>query len=233
MAGTIIHSTLKLNEQVLLISLLIIACFGTLLGYTLVHSIKSGLAAANASIDAVAGGDFSKAIDLDRHDEIGQLLRRTADMTQVLKGFLAAQSKLAHQHNHDGLISETIAEVKFPGAYGDMARNLNAMVKGHIEVQTRFTELMDEYAGGKFDNRMPPLPGERKAISDAAEKVRTGLEASAKAAEFNSLVRTALDYVSLPVRIANNEGQILYSNNALKETFRKYEVWLPPGDPRL
>ena len=57
-------------------------------------------------------------------------------MTQVLKGFLAAQSKLAHQHNHDGLISETIAEGEFPDAYGDMARNLNAMVKGHIEVQT-------------------------------------------------------------------------------------------------
>ena len=57
-AGAIIHSTLNRNEQVLLISLLIIVCFGTLLGYTLVRSIKSGLAAANASIDTVAGGDF-------------------------------------------------------------------------------------------------------------------------------------------------------------------------------
>ncbi len=223
-AGAIIQSTLTLNEQVLLSSLLIIVCFGTLLGYTLVRSIKSGLAAANASIDAVAGGDFSKAIDLDRHDEIGQLLRRAADMTQVLKGFLAAQSKLAHQHNDDGLISETIAEAKFPGAYGDMARNLNAMVKGHIDVQTRFTELMSEYASGKFDNRMPPLPGERKAISDAAERVCAGLEASAKAASFNALVKVALDHVSIPVRIADNDGQILYINGALKETFRKHEA---------
>ena len=112
---------------------------------------------------------------------------------------------------------------EFPGAYGDMARNLNAMVKGHIDVQTRFTELMGEYAGGKFDNRMPPLPGERKAISDAAEKVRAGLEASAKAAQFNALVKVALDHVSIPVRIADNEGQILYINKALQETLRKYE----------
>jgi methyl-accepting chemotaxis protein len=223
-AGAIIHSTLNRNEQVLLVSLLIIVCFGTLLGYTLVRSIKSGLAAANASIDAVAGGDFSKAIDLNRHDEIGQLLRRASDMTHVLKGFLAAQSKLAHQHNHNGQISETIAEGEFPGAYGDMARNLNAMVKGHIEVQTRFTELMVEYANGRFDSRLPPLAGERKAISDAAEKVRAGLEASAKAAQYNARVKAALDHVSIPVRIADNEGQILYINNALKETLRKYEA---------
>jgi hypothetical protein len=94
---------------------------------------------------------------------------------------------------------------------------------------------MSEYAGGKFDSRMPPLPGERKAISDAAEKVRAELEANAEAAQFNALVKAALDHVSLPVRIANDDGQILYVNNALKETLRKYEAGfrkqIPGFDP--
>ncbi len=71
---------------------------------------------------------------------------------------------------------------------------------------------------------MEELPGEREKISDTAEKVRAGLEANAKAAEFNARIKAALDHVSLPVRIADTEGVILYVNNAFKETLRKYEA---------
>ena len=233
--SALFQERLQENKQILLIGLLITACFGVLLGYSLVRSIKPGLAGANATIDSVAKGDFSKEIDRSRRDEIGQLLNRAADMTKVLKAFLAAQRKIAHEHNQEGLISRRVSDSDFEGAYGDMARNLNAMVQGHIDVQKQFADLMATYAGGDFHQRMPSLPGERKAISDAAEKVRVRLEANAKAAEYNARVKAALDHVSVPVRIADNEGIILYVNNAFKETLRKYEAGfrrqVPSFDP--
>ncbi len=223
-AGVIIQNTLDQNKKILLIGLLITVCFSTLLGYTLVRSIKSGLAVANAAIDNLAKGDFSKEIDRGRHDEIGQLLNRTAGMAQVLKAFLAAQLAMARQHNRDGLISKTIDEFQFSGAYRDMARNMNEMVKGHTGVQTQFVDLMVEYANGDFERRMEPLPGERKKISDAAGKVRSELEAAAEAARYNARVKAALDHVRIPVRIANDDGEILYVNNVLNDTLHKYEA---------
>jgi methyl-accepting chemotaxis protein len=212
------------KDRLLVIAFSGVLLVGALLGYSLIRAIKGGLAEANEAVGAVARGDLSKIVDRGRKDEIGHLLCRAADMTEALKSFVSAQLEMARQHNQEGQISRTIDEGRFAGAYREMAHNINEMVKSHIGVQTRFTELMGEYAGGRFENRMPPLPGERKAISDAAEKVRAKLEANAKAAEYNARVKAALDYVNIPVRIADNDGVILYVNNSFKETLRKFEA---------
>ena len=105
-----------------------------------------------------------------------------------------------------------------------MARNLNEMVKAHIGVQTEFVDVMSHYASGDFTSRMPELPGERRKISESAEKVRSELEAAANSARYNALVKAALDHVSVPVRVANDDGEILYINNAMNGTLHKYEA---------
>ena len=186
-------------------------------------SVLRSLRSIEAGVERLAQGDVSQSVDSFSSDELREVGAAVNSVVQTLQKFTKAELDMARAHNEFGRISETMRASEFPGAYGDMARNLNAMVKGHIEVQTRFTELMGEYAGGRFESHMPPLPGERKAIFDAAEKVCAGLEASAKAAKFNALVKVALDHVSLPVRIADNDGQLVYINNALKEMLRKYE----------
>jgi methyl-accepting chemotaxis protein len=198
-------------------------------------SVLRSLKSIQSGAERLAGGDVSQAVDSRSSDELRAVGGAVNSVTQTLQKFTKAQLDMARAHNEEGRISEQMHASQFPGAYGDMARNLNTMVKGHIDVQTRFTELMGEYAGGKFESRLPALPGERKAISDAAEKVRANLEASAKAAEFNARVKAALDYVGLPVRIADNEGIILYVNNSFKEMLRKYEAGfrrqIPSFDP--
>ncbi len=198
-------------------------------------SVLRSLRSIEAGAERLARGDVSELVDSYSHDELREVGAAVNSVAQTLQKFTKAELDMARAHTEEGLVSEEMRASAFPGAYGDMARNLNAMVKGHIDVQSRFTELMAEYAGGKFDNRMAPLPGERKATSDAAEQVRAGLEASAKAAAFNALVKVSLDNVSIPVRIADDEGQILYINNALQETLRKYEAdfrrQIPGFDP--
>ena len=198
-------------------------------------SVLRSLKSIEQGAERLAQGDVSKPVDSYSSDELRNVGSAVNSVAQILQKFTKAQIAMARAHNDDGRIGEEMRPRDFDGAYGDMARNLNAMVKGHIEVQTRFTELMSEYAGGKFDSRMPPLPGERKAISDAAEKVRAELEANAKAAQFNARVKAALDHVSIPVRIADNDGVILYVNRAMDGTLRKYETnfrrQIPGFDP--
>ena len=137
---------------------------------------------------------------------------------------MKAELDMARAHNEEGRDSYEMRAGAFDGAYGEMARNLNAMVKGHIAVQKQFVDLMVDYAGGKFDTRMPPLPGERKAISEAAERVRAGLEASAKTAQFNALIKAALNSVDNAVGVADNHANMVYLNPAFMQLLRKNEA---------
>ncbi len=186
-------------------------------------SVLRSLRSIEAGANRLAHGDVSKSVDSYCRDELREVGDAVNTVAQTLQKFTHGQIAMACAHN-DGHTSQHMATGDFEGAYGDMARNLNAMVKGHIDVQTQFVDVMAAYAGGKFDIRMPQLPGERKAISDAAARVRAELEASARTAEHNARLKAALDHVSLPVRIANDNGEVLYVNHAMNATFRKYEA---------
>ncbi len=43
---------------------------------------------------------------------------------------------MAHAHNEEGRIRGEMPAHDFPGVYGDMARNVNAMVKGHLRFRS-------------------------------------------------------------------------------------------------
>jgi methyl-accepting chemotaxis protein len=187
-------------------------------------SVLRSLISIEAGAHRLEEGEVSQAVDSYPSDELREVGGAVNKVAQTLQKFTNAQLDMVRAHNEDGRVSEEMRASEFPGAYGEMARNLNAMVKGHIDVQTRFTDLMAEYAGGEFDSVMPPLPGEHKAISDAAEQVRAGLEANAKAAEFNSLIKAALDCVDSAVGVADAEANIIYLNPAFIETLRKNEA---------
>ncbi len=186
-------------------------------------SVMRSLRSIEAGAERLARGDVSKLVDSHSRDELRKVGGAVNSVVHTLDKFIKAQLEMALAHNQEGRTSHEMRPSEFAGAYGEMARNVNEMVKGHIGVQTRFVDLMVEYANGAFESRMETLPGERKKISDTAEKVRAELESAAQAARYNARVKAALDYVSIPVRIANDEGDILYVNNAMTETLHKYE----------
>ena len=196
---------------------------GALLAWLIGSSIVTGLALANGAIKAVAEGDFSKQLDRSRKDEIGELLRYTADMMQVLNSFLAAQSELARQHNEQGQISATMNDTRFPGAYREMGQKLNQMVRAHIDVQTQFMDCTVQYADGRFETRMPPLPGERSAISDTAERLRGVLLKAQEDAKETLKVKIALDNAGSCVMMADAEGVIRYQNKAMMSLMQRSE----------
>lgn len=149
----------------------------------MLFSVLRSLKAIRAGADRLARGDLSKSVDSHSKDELREVGGAVNSVAQTLQAFTKAQLDMARAHNDEGRISEHINANDFPGVYGDMARNMNAMVKGHIEVQKQFIGLMVHYANGRFEARMSPLPGERKAISITADRVRSLLQNAGEAAK--------------------------------------------------
>jgi methyl-accepting chemotaxis protein len=179
-----------------------------------VRSISKVLISMTEAMARLAKGDLKVEIPgKERTDELGAMAGAMGVTVGTLEQFVKAQLDMANAHNRDGQVSHVMSPEAFSGAYRDMARNVNDMVKSHVDVQMQFVDLMLEYTNAKFENRMEALPGERKRISDTAEKIRGELEA-ANAAQFNALVKAALDAASSCLMMADNDGLIRYQNKA-------------------
>jgi methyl-accepting chemotaxis protein len=186
-------------------------------------SVLRSLKSIEGGAERLARGDVSQAVDSHSRDELREVGGAVNSVVETLQKFTKAQLDMARAHNEEGRVSEAMRAADLPGAYGDMARNLNAMVEGHIDVQTRFVDLMVEYAGGKFETRMAPLPGERKAISDTAERLRGVLLKAQDDARETLKIKIALDNSSSCVMMADAEGIVRYQNNACDALMRASE----------
>ena len=172
--------------------------------------------------ERVAKGDLSVQPQTHREDEIGQLIGSMANMQTVLSRFQSAQSAMANQHAL-GMIDHVMPAHELPGSYGDMAKASNDLVKSHLSVMLHLVDLLDQYAKGDFSERMEALPGQQRRITEVTNAARDTMATAAEAANFNARVKSALDNVSLPVRIADNDGTVIYINHALKATLTKYQ----------
>ena len=205
------------------------------MAFTIARSILRPLGRAVAVAQAVAQGQLDNDVATTATDEPGQLLQSMGAMQTTLVAFNAAQTEMARRHNALGETSYRMPEQAFAGAFGTMARDFNQMVGAQAALSARLVELIGQYVLGQFDARMEVLPGEKKKITEAAEGARAQLVASDTAARYNARVKAALDNVSLPVRIAADDGTIIYMNNALLETLRRdragFAKHIPGFDP--
>ena len=205
------------------------------MAWTIARSILRPLARAVAVTQAVAQGKLGHDVATDATDETGQLLHAMGAMQSTLMGFHEAQAEMARRHQELGEISYRMPTQAFAGTFGELAENFNRMVHDQSVMNARLVELIGQYVRGQFDGRMQALPGEKQAITDAAEGAREQLMAAESAARYNARVKAALDNVSLPVRIASDEGTVIYINHALRDTLRRdqeaFRRQIPGFDP--
>jgi len=205
------------------------------MAFAISRSIIGPLQRAVAAAQSVAQGKLDADTRTNSSDETGQLLRAMGDMQTTLTAFNAAQEEMARRHNEQGEVSYRLPAENFAGAFRDMADNFNGMVQAQVQMNSRLVELIGLYVKGEFDDRMETLPGEKRRTTDAAERTREQLMAADTAARYNSGIKAALDNVSLPVRIAADDGTILYINHALRDVLKKYEAGfrkqIPGFDP--
>ncbi|KRG62907.1 chemotaxis protein [Stenotrophomonas humi] len=164
------------SVNAILAFMLLLGVSSAVMGVIIVRSIVGPLRSALRAADDVASGRLDGAIDSTRKDEVGQLLASMQRMQDQLKAVIAAQVELAREHD-EGQISFRIDEARFPGEYGRMVREVNAVVAQHIGVKMRVVEVMRHYARGDLSVDMDRLPGEKAAITNAMDSTKASLSA--------------------------------------------------------
>ncbi|WCE03703.1 methyl-accepting chemotaxis protein [Pseudoxanthomonas sp. JBR18] len=126
--------------------------------------------------DSISRGKLDNSIDLRSKDEAGVLLLSMDKMQSQLQAVLAAQVEMAQRHDA-GQISFRMDEAAFPGDYGRMVRDSNALAASHIAVKMRLAQLMGRYAIGDLSEDMDRLPGEKAVLTETMDTVKHNLTA--------------------------------------------------------
>ncbi|UYK78441.1 methyl-accepting chemotaxis protein [Xanthomonas sacchari] len=134
------------------------------------------LASAVEVSSAVAAGRLDSRIQYSRNDELGQLLGSLQRMQQQLRAVLDAQKEMAQRHDA-GEISYRMDEAAFPGDYGRMVHDSNALAASHIAVKMRLAQIMGRYAIGDLSEDMDRLPGEKAVLTETMDTVKRNLTA--------------------------------------------------------
>jgi methyl-accepting chemotaxis protein len=145
-----------------------------LIGILLTRSLSGSLKSAQQVAAAIAAGDLSSSIDVEKTDEIGELLRSMKLMQDSINNFVLAQGGMAKKHA-EGWIHEHIDASQFPGTYGKMAKELNGLVASHVAVKMQVVDIVGQYAKGDFSRDIDSMPGDKAKVSAAVTSVKTAL----------------------------------------------------------
>ncbi len=146
------------------------------LGVAIIRAITVPLAEAVRVADDVAAGKLDRRIDTSRRDEVGMLLQSMQRMQAQLQAVIGAQREMAHQHDA-GSISYRMDEAAFPGDYGVMVKESNALVASHIQMLLSALEIIKRYANGDLSVDIERLPGEKAVITETVDAVKASLSA--------------------------------------------------------
>ncbi len=163
-------------------ALLMVGCtvlallLGTLIALLLTRRVVRPLRQALGLAERIGAGDLSSPDTVTTRDEAGQLLRAMQQMQRRLHEVISAQRQMAARHDA-GAISYRMDAQRFPGEYGRMVADTNALVDAHVQTQLRITEVMGRYAIGDLSQDIAHYPGEKAAITAAMQQVKQNLHA--------------------------------------------------------
>ncbi|MCW1980969.1 methyl-accepting chemotaxis protein-1 (serine sensor receptor) [Xanthomonas arboricola] len=162
--------------KIMLAAMTLAVMLAAFAGWFIARSIAGPLGRATRVAGAIAQGKLDNPISVDSRDETGQLLHSMQGMQRQLQAVLAAQSEMAQRHDA-GQISYRMDADSFPGDYGTMVRDTNALVGSHIAVKMQLAQIMSRYAIGDMSQDMQRLPGEKAVLTDTMDTVKANLSA--------------------------------------------------------
>ncbi len=181
----------------------------------------------------VTRGKFDTAIQLQRGDTDSLLASMQALGQRVHEVIESVRSLAVAQQA--GQMAKRIQTQDLAGEFRVLAEEINRLVDAQNRDVTELSDLIGRYAKQDFSASLPDLPGDKATIKVQMDAVRDQMLQAVQAASSNLRVKIALDNVSLPVRIAADDGTILYINTALQQVLRRdrdvFAKSMPGFDP--
>ncbi len=204
------------------LAVLLVLLVAAYLFYSFYLVTSSGLNSIKDHLQELATGDLSSApAQPAGTDETAQVLNSLITVHSVLGQFQTALTEMAQKHDA-GEISHSMPATQLPGAYGELAQGVNAMVKSHIDLNARAVDLMDQYAHGRFEQGMEALPGQKRRITEVVNAAKAQMEQAAAAATFNQRIRLSLDSLPVCVTVSNAEALLVHATPPAKELLKLF-----------
>ncbi|AAW76096.1 chemotaxis protein [Xanthomonas oryzae pv. oryzae KACC 10331] len=162
------------SRKLLIAGSLLVVLLSGALGLLITRSLTQPLSRATRAAESIANGKLDNDVDTQFNDETGRLLKAMSKMQLQLHNLISAQADMAKRHE-EGQISFRMDAGAFPGDFGSMANDTNALVASHINVKLQTIRLIERYAIGDLSEDMPQLPGEKAAITAAMNQVKQNL----------------------------------------------------------
>ncbi|UOS97041.1 methyl-accepting chemotaxis protein [Xanthomonas arboricola] len=162
--------------MLMVVSTVIALLLGATIALLLTRSVVLPLRQSLRLAERINDGDLRSQDLPTSRDESGQLLRAMQQMQRRLQDVISAQRSMAARHDAGEISYRTDAQ-QFPGEYGHMVQDTNALVHAHVQTQLRMTEVMGSYAIGDLAPEIEQYPGEKAAITATMQQVKQNLRA--------------------------------------------------------
>ncbi|MCC8472683.1 methyl-accepting chemotaxis protein [Xanthomonas arboricola] len=162
--------------MLMVVSTVIALLLGATIAWLLTRSVVLPLRQSLRLAERINDGDLRSQDLPTSKDESGQLLRAMQQMQRRLQDVISAQRNMAARHDAGEISYRTDAQ-QFPGEYGHMVQDTNALVHAHVQTQLRMTEVMGSYAIGDLAPEIEQYPGEKAAITATMQQVKQNLRA--------------------------------------------------------
>ena len=126
-------------------------------------------------IEQIAIGIIPEKITATYNGDFNTIKNNQNTCIDALNGLIQEMQKMSEQHEL-GDIDVNINENYFQGSYQTMAKGVNDMVTGHINVNKKAMAVIKAFGEGNFDAPMEQLPGKKAFINDTIELVRGNLK---------------------------------------------------------
>ncbi|MBE9608211.1 methyl-accepting chemotaxis protein [Chitinilyticum piscinae] len=174
---------------------------------------RRNLAVLRSSLGEISAGQFRLSQQLNGMDELAAVQPDLQQMSEMLQRFMREQLSMAKEHEN-GNIHATMPLDCFVGGYREMADQVNDLVRSHTAIEMKMAALTSMYTQGEFELQIDSMQGLKALISSEVEKVRERMAEAAEMASFTRRIKEALDQVTTPILITNDDGIVIYSNHA-------------------
>ena len=125
-------------------------------------------------IRSVSQGDLAVKPQLKAEGLLGELALCSELLSQTLGQVTNAVAEKRQQHDA-GFTSFQINEREFSGAFHDLTKQINSLVKSHVDLMQDYVKVTTAYGVGDFTKDMAKLPHDKATISNAADATKANL----------------------------------------------------------
>ena len=144
------------------------------LSWLIGNRITLPLRQATHVAESIAAGKLDSRIGAQAHDEPGRLLESMGRMQKQLHAVISGQREMASQHEA-GQTRFRMDESAFPGEYGLMVHETNALVGAHVQTMDDVLQVVQRYAVGDLHADIARYPGEKAGITATVDTVKRNL----------------------------------------------------------